>query len=139
MSDEFERSAKITVSKDSLRVNQLDAIFLDHELNSSLKSQFVRIFKYLPMDFVMKYEIEIDYFIQTFIYYFSIYKNRGLNGDKLQNIKFHKHLSYRKKVYYFLCTILIPYCFKKWMRFMNDNGYHDNEPQEIKLKIFSIC
>lgn len=136
--DEFKKSIKIEVSKDCLRVNQLDATFLDSELNSSLKSQFVRIFKYLPMDFVMKYEIEIDYFIQITIFYFSIYRNRGLNGDKLQNIRFDKKLSLKKKIIYFLLTIFIPYLFKKTMRFMNDSGYNDFDETNYKKRIYKL-
>lgn len=135
-SDEFKASSKIKISKDCLRVNQLDAIFLDNELNSSLRSQFVRIFKYLPIDFVMKYEIEIDYFIQTTIYYFSIYRDYGLNGDKLQNIKFNKLLTFKKKFYYFLFTIFMPYFFKKSMRFMNDNGFNEYDSNNIKYKLY---
>ena len=94
------------------RVNQLDAIVLDNELNSSLKAQFVRIFKYLPMDIVMRYEVEMEYFIRSLIYYFSVHRERGLNGDKLQNIRFQSRLSVKQKRLYFVLAVLLPYCFR---------------------------
>ena len=122
-----------------LRVNQIDALYLDNELTLSLRSQFVRIFKYLPMDFVMRYEIEIDYFIQSAIYYFSIYKDRRLNGDKLQNIQFGKKLTIKQKAFYFLFTIVMPYLFKKWMRYMDDHGFQENDENDIKHKIYALC
>merc|ERR1740123_2391898 len=109
-----------------LRANQLDALYLDNEFNQSLKAQFVRIFKYLPIDFVMRREIEIDYFIKISIFYFSIYKERGLSGDKLQNIQFGAKLSFKQKAFYFLFSIFIPYSMKKWQRYMNDRAYQEN-------------
>eukprot|EP00493_Phyllostaurus_siculus_P027540 UN27887 len=74
--EEFKHSdsAFLPISTSSRRVNQLDAMLLDHELNSSLKAQFVRIFKYLPIDFVLRYDVEVSFLIQSLIFIFLYIK-----------------------------------------------------------------
>ena len=121
------------------RVNQLDAMVLEDELTSSLKAHFVRIFKYLPIDFVMRFEVEMDYLIRSLIYYFCIHRERGLNGDKLQNIQFGRRLTAKQKRFYLLFTVILPYSFKKWIRFMNDRGDRDAERGSVRRKIFILC
>ena len=134
-----------------LRVNQLDAIYLDNELISALKAQFSRIFRYLPYDVLMKYDIEIDSLLQSLLFYFSLYSNRPSPGDLLQNLTLKHELTKKKKYYYFIMIILSPYLWKKWLRFMTDRGYsllnlHNNNnnnntslSDKLKYKLYQFC
>ena len=132
-----------------LRVNQLDAIYLDNELVSALKNQFSRIFRYLPYDVLMKYDIEIDSLLQSLLFYFSLYSNRPSPGDLLQNLTLKYKLTKKKKYYYFVMIIVLPYLWKKWLRFMTDRGYsllnlhnHNTETplsDKLKYKLYQFC
>lgn len=80
----FAKRPKVEI----LRVNQLDAIKLDQEINEVLKMQFMKIFAFMKPDFVDKYQPELTAFMHFLIYRYSIFTLGTTYGNLLQNLKF---------------------------------------------------
>eukprot|EP01114_Cavostelium_apophysatum_P021434 TRINITY_DN7474_c0_g1_i1.p1 TRINITY_DN7474_c0_g1~~TRINITY_DN7474_c0_g1_i1.p1 ORF type:complete len:322 (-),score=35.84 TRINITY_DN7474_c0_g1_i1:569-1534(-) len=71
-----------------LRVNQLDAIRLDGEINNILSTQFLKIFAFFKPEAIDKIKPELIALLDLFIYKLSIYSMDTTYGNKLQNLKF---------------------------------------------------
>lgn len=89
-----------------LRVNQMDAIRLDTEINEILTSQFSRIFSFFRVFYFICLKLSFSYnfqkksehieifkpelnaFLDLLLFRFSIYAVDSTYGNKLQNLKF---------------------------------------------------
>jgi len=76
-----------------VRVNQLDGIKLDQEINEVLKIQFMKIFTFMKPEWVDKYQPELHALLQFLIYKYSIFTLGTTYGNLVQNLKFRNNLA----------------------------------------------
>jgi len=113
-----------------LRVNQLDAVILDQELNEILKYQFNKIFSLFPR--ILEYTPELSFILELTVFYCSVWRIGTTYGNKLQNLKldFPDDPTYRKikLIGYALLHVIFPYLISRlsittqsWFGLPNDN------------------
>jgi hypothetical protein len=114
-----------------LRVNQLDALILDQELNEILKFQFNKIFALFPvwsavcsvtsscltLQRIAGYTPELSLFLDLIVFYCSVWKRGTTYGNQLQNLKlsFPENGVRRqlKLIAYAMVHVVIPYDVEK--------------------------
>lgn len=71
-----------------LRVNLIDAEFLDLEVRKILKNQIINIFQFFPIDLNMQYDTETETFLNSLFYASTILQNIQTPGALLLNVHF---------------------------------------------------
>jgi peroxin-2 len=131
-----------------LRVNQLDALKLDQEINEVLKMQFMKIFTFAKPDFVEKYQPELNAVMQFLIYRYSIFTLGTTYGNLLQNLKFRNELvrpsiaatndpsplTTLQKVTYGVLTIGGEWCWARLSRMSLTSGWGDRAQNDWHRK-----
>lgn len=92
------------------RVSQLDAMLLDKEVYSLVKSQLVKSVKYFGHGFVTRMEPEIDALLKYIVLKYTVQKARRSVGQQLLQIKYQDSVSYRKLGRYIGVIVLV-----KWL------------------------
>ncbi|KAL3861572.1 hypothetical protein ACJMK2_007598 [Sinanodonta woodiana] len=103
----------------ALRVSQLDASELDHEVFSLTKSQFTKIFKYHQTNFLARFAPEIDAALKLLIWKFTVHASESTVGQQILNLKYHDERSFgsgsspwmskRQKILYAMILIGCPW------------------------------
>lgn len=93
------------------RISQLDAMFLDSEVYSLIKSQLVKCVRYFGHGFVTRMEPEIDAALKYIILRYTVQKARRSVGQQLLQVKFQEEVSYRKLGHYITVIVLV-----KWLK-----------------------
>lgn len=87
------------------RVNQIDAIQLDDEIESLLKTKAREVSKVFPPGKVDKWQPEIDAILEVLIWSFSLRIGKSTFGQQLLNLKY-SNLDKRKAFLYLALTTL---------------------------------
>ncbi|KAL3690859.1 hypothetical protein R1sor_004510 [Riccia sorocarpa] len=77
-----------------LRVNQVDAARLDVELTAMLREQLVKVFSLAQPGLLLRYEPELNAFLEFLIWRFSIWVDRPTPGNALMNLRYRDERSY---------------------------------------------
>lgn len=93
------------------RISQLDAMLLDKEVYSLIKSQLIKSVKYFGHGFVTRLEPEIDAALKYVVLKYTIQKARRSVGQQLLQIKYQDSVSYRKLGHYVSVIVLV-----KWLK-----------------------
>ncbi|XP_012278296.1 peroxisome biogenesis factor 2 [Orussus abietinus] len=87
------------------RVNQVDAVQLDHEIYNVLKTQSKEITKICLPGKVEQWEPEINVLIKIAIWYFSLRKDRSTFGQQLLNLRYTDFTQRKAILYLVLSTV----------------------------------
>ncbi|KAG0725246.1 Peroxisome biogenesis factor 2 [Chionoecetes opilio] len=93
------------------RISQLDAMFLDSEMYSLVKSQLVKCVKYCGHSYVTRMEPEIDAALKYIILRYTVQKARRSVGQQLLQVKYQEGVPHRKLGHYITVIVLI-----KWLK-----------------------
>ncbi|KAL4220907.1 peroxisome assembly protein (Peroxin-2) [Mactra antiquata] len=102
----------------ALRVSQLDAAELDHEIELLTKTQLTKLFKYQQTNFLANYEAEINAGIKLLIWKFSLNAIESTLGQAMLNLKYRNEtipanqgpwISSRQKILYACLFIGCPW------------------------------
>ena len=93
------------------RISQLDAMFLDSEVYSLIKSQLLKSVRYFGHGFVTKMEPEIDAALKYIILKYTVQKARRSVGQQLLQVNYQKGAPYRKLGHYIAVIVLV-----KWFK-----------------------
>ncbi|ETO28429.1 RING zinc finger-containing protein [Reticulomyxa filosa] len=114
------------LASEAARVNQLDALALDNELRSSLKTLLGRIFKHFPMSsFPLRYEIEIEAAVELMLYFVSMPNSMSVvstPGAIMQNIEYQIPISGRTRAYFLILSVAVPYVWRRLARHTSESG-----------------
>lgn len=89
------------------RVSQLDAMLLDSEVYSLIKSQLLKSVKYFGHGFVARLEPEIDTLLKYIVLKYTVQKARKSVGQQLLQIKYQDSVSYLKLGRYITVIVLV--------------------------------
>lgn len=93
------------------RISQLDAMFLDSEVYSLIKSQLLKCVRYFGHGFVTKMEPEIDAALKYIILKYTVQKTKRSVGQQLLQVNYQEGVSYRKLGNYITVIVLV-----KWLK-----------------------
>jgi peroxin-2 len=134
-----------------LRVNQLDALVLDNEVAMLLLQQFKRIFvnsHFCTRETYDAHEPEADLFVWLILYSGSILLNRPTPGNIFMSLKYRNNAMFqskrsrgamtllgdqptmRQRVLWITLTAIIPYCWLRLKRFMQQWGWSEDKDEE---------
>ncbi|XP_034939149.1 peroxisome biogenesis factor 2 [Chelonus insularis] len=99
------------------RINQLDALQLDNEIDRIILSRTTEIFQYFMPKVIQSFHPELNAVLRTAIGVFSLSKNKSTFGQKLLDLNF-LHLS-RTKATLFLIFSIFPKYLKD--RYLDEN------------------
>ncbi|TDH70713.1 hypothetical protein CCR75_008876 [Bremia lactucae] len=100
-----------------LRVNKWDALILDSEILSLLKSPMKGMFDMFEPGVVVRFQMEIDALLKFMLFLLSIGLGRPTPGMKLENIHYSPHLLSRSRVGAFLfLSVGLPYVWKRLLQ-----------------------
>lgn len=85
-----------------LRVTQLNAIFLDKEIEKLFLQIVLDLNKYLPASLIAPYQLEINLLVKLAILNYSIVKNGSTFGQQLLSIKYDRMGGLKKSLYVIL-------------------------------------
>lgn len=91
------------VSSKLLRVNQIDAIYLDNEIYKTLLWLLKECTSHLPPRLVVHYMPELELFVKFIMLFYSILKKDATFGQNLLSIKY-ENLNKTKKIFYLVLS-----------------------------------
>jgi peroxin-2 len=92
------------------RVNQLDADLLDKEIAKIIQEQLNNAYNELPPGVLTRFQPEIDCFLKSLVWFFSIQRNHSTFGQQVLAITYQSNeLTRNKLVLHYLLTICAPY------------------------------
>ncbi|CAM6086371.1 unnamed protein product [Calypogeia fissa] len=77
-----------------LRVNQMDAARLDEEMKAMLKEQLLKVFSLAQSGLLLRYEPELNAFLDLLIWRLSIWVDRPTPGNALMDLRYRNERSY---------------------------------------------
>lgn len=89
------------------RISQLDAMLLDKEVYSLIKSQLLKSVKYIGHGFVTRMEPEIDAVIKYIVLKYTVQMARRSVGQQLLQAKYQDSVSYRRLGSYINVIVLV--------------------------------
>lgn len=78
-----------------LRVNQIDAARLDVEMTAMLKEQLSKVFSLSQPGLLLRYEPELNAFLEFLVWRFSIWVDKPTPGNALMNLRYRNERSYK--------------------------------------------
>jgi len=141
---------------EALRVNQLDAVMLDGEVEMLLRMQYMKVFELFKMEKVEKWKAELEGLLRLMVFVSSIVMKSTTYGNQLQNLVFEGEgtkemngaragkwvreatMSTRQKVGWGIGQVLIPYVWAKLERHALVNRWADEEGREWKRRVFEM-
>ncbi|KAG6552426.1 hypothetical protein Mapa_005987 [Marchantia paleacea] len=77
-----------------LRVNQIDAARLDVEMTAMLREQLMKVFSLAQPGLLLRYEPELNAFLELLVWRFSIWVDRPTPGSALMNLRYRDERTY---------------------------------------------
>eukprot|EP00455_Lapot_gusevi_P032035 TRINITY_DN3490_c0_g1_i5.p1 TRINITY_DN3490_c0_g1~~TRINITY_DN3490_c0_g1_i5.p1 ORF type:complete len:343 (+),score=34.99 TRINITY_DN3490_c0_g1_i5:135-1163(+) len=151
--DELSQSPAPTPPFRIMRVNQVDAEQLDHELTSMLKYQALSIFKYFRSDLVDRIKPELEAGLNFLIYRFSVYVDTPSPGNKLQNLRYRNELLENKawndpsqfvmarwqRIWYGILHVGGRWFWARLFQHMIDSGWSSEPEDDWRRKCYRWC
>lgn len=115
----------------SLRVNQLDALFLDSELSQILSSELRGVLRSLPPPLVDRIQPELSAGIRLAFFLLSVARDVPSPGNKLQNLRYqdprvphdqHK-LAFGQKLGFGITHVVGDWIWNRWSSFIVERGW----------------
>lgn len=113
------------------RVNQLDAMSLDDEINKVFENQVKEIFKFCPPGKVDKWQPEIKAILKIIIWNFSLRSKSCTFGQQMLDLRYD-NLNKFKSILYLALKLLPDYIKDRAI----DNGMISSRRRTSKLKIY---
>ncbi|XP_047361205.1 peroxisome biogenesis factor 2 [Vespa velutina] len=113
------------------RVNQLDAMSLDDEINKVFENQIKEIFKFCPPGKMDKWQPEIKVILKILIWNFSLRYKSHTFGQQMLDLRYD-NLNKFKSILYLAFKLLPNYIKDRLI----DNGMISNHKRMHKLKIY---
>eukprot|EP01137_Pigoraptor_chileana_P016737 Opistho-2@73775 len=143
--DAVLKRARLNASKPPpppLRVSQLDALRLDHELMLLLKAQFSKIFTFFKQSRVERMDPELNMLLQLLIYWLSVYKSDATYGQSLLNLKYGisvedpRPITQRRKALQCALMVCGPWLWSRMNNALVAHGWIDRDDDDWRRKVW---
>jgi len=140
---------------EALRVNQLDAVMLDGEIEILLRLQYMKMFEFAKVGMVEKYKPELDAVLGLMLYGLSIVPKGTTYGNQLQNLVYQSeeagatktltgnwmrlsNITRKQKLLFGILHILVPYVWTRLERYSLVNRWADCPPDDWRRSLFAL-
>lgn len=92
------------------RVNQLDSDLLDKEIAKIIHEQLGNVYKELPPGILSQFQPEVDCFLKSIVWFFSIQRNKSTFGQQILAITYQNDkLTRNKLILHYVLTVFAAY------------------------------